>query len=120
MRGEKCDVVGDCAFDSLRLDGEIGKTPPAKLCAFPCNGGNIRRGRQQLFRNRLAARIDQRKSVFFSGGRERTAISHSPVLSTFERTMPIQACLPIPRYAPGPVPSLITRLPQAAIFAGCG
>src|SRR6202165_3407818 len=120
MRGEKRLVVGNHAFDSLTLDGEMAKIPPAKFCAFPCNGGDIRRRRKQLFHNRLAPRIDKRKSVFVSGWRKRTAISQSPFLSTFELAMPIQARSPITRCLTGPVPSLIAHLPQAAIFAGCG
>jgi hypothetical protein len=98
----------------------MAETPPDKFCAFPCNGGDIRRGRKQLFHNRLAPRIGKRKSVFVSGRRKRTAISQSPFLSKFEIAMPIQARTPITRCMTGPVPSLIARLPEAAIFAGCG
>jgi hypothetical protein len=59
------------AFDPIRLNGEMAETPPDKFCAFPCNGGDIRRGRKQLFHNRLAPRIGKRKSVFVSGRRNR-------------------------------------------------
>jgi hypothetical protein len=120
VRVEERDVVGDRAFDPIRLNGETVETPPAKFCAFPCNGGDIRRGRKQLFRNRLAPGIDKGKSVFVSGQRKRTAISQSPVLSKFELATPIQARTPITRCMTGPVPSLIARLPEATIFAGCG
>src|ERR1700687_4723318 len=120
MGGEERLVVDNHACDALRLDGEMAKIAPAKFCAFPCNGGNIRRGRKQLFHNRLAPRIDERKSVFVSGRRKRTAISQSAFLSTFELAMPIQARTPITCCPTGPVPILIARLPEAAIFAGCG
>src|SRR6478735_5532907 len=120
MGGKKSNIVGNGAFNSLRLDGEIGKIAPAKFCAFPRNGGDIRRGRKQLFHNRLAPRIDKRKSGFVSGRRKRTAISQSPSLSKLELEMPIHARVPITRCMTGPVPGLIAHLPQAAIFAGYG
>jgi hypothetical protein len=102
------------------LTGRWLKAPPAKFCAFPCNGGDIRRGRKQLFHNRLAPRIDERRSVFVGGRRKRTAISQSKFLSTLELPMPTQARSPITRCATGHVPILIAHLPQASIFAGCG
>jgi hypothetical protein len=58
VRVEERDVVGDCPFDPARLDGEMVKIAPAESCAFPCNGGDIRRGRKQLFHNRLAPALD--------------------------------------------------------------
>src|SRR5258708_16950964 len=98
----------------------MAKTTPVEFCAFPCNGGNIRRGRKQLFHNRLAPRIDERKSVFVGDRRKRTAIGQSPSLSAYELAMPTQARMPIIRCVTGPVPSLVAHLPQAAILAGCG
>ena len=51
VRVQERDVVGDRAFDPVMLDGEIAKIPPAKFCAFPCNGGDIRCGREQPARD---------------------------------------------------------------------
>src|SRR5260370_16989779 len=116
MGREERLVVDNHAFDSLRLDEEIGKITPAKFCAFPCNGGNIRRGRKQLFHNRLAPRIDERKSVFVSGRRKRTAISQSTFLSRFELATPIQAGPPITRCLTDPVPNLIRLPPTSPSF----
>jgi hypothetical protein len=77
MCGGERPIVGYCALDPVRLDGKTAKIPPAEFCALPCNGGNIRRERKQLFHNRLAPRIDKQKSVFVSGRRKGAAISQS-------------------------------------------
>src|SRR5258707_13150956 len=63
MGREERLVVDNHAFDSLRLDEEIGKITPAKFCAFPCNGGNIRRGRKKLPYQCCAPPFDVRPAV---------------------------------------------------------
>jgi hypothetical protein len=45
VRGEKCDVVGDCAFNPFFFDGQVRKIAALEFRALPGDCAKIGRGR---------------------------------------------------------------------------
>src|ERR1035437_9926420 len=54
MRGEKCQIVGDCAFDAWRLERKVAKIAALEFRALPGDCAKTMRWRKYLLRNGLA------------------------------------------------------------------